>query len=52
MEVLCDGDKVRIKVNGHTTLTGTNAAPQVGKILLQTEGAEVFFRRLDVYPLR
>src|SRR5882762_7745243 len=32
MEVLCDGDKVRIKVNGHTTLTGTNAAPQVGKI--------------------
>jgi hypothetical protein len=22
-----------------------------GKILVQSEGAEIFFRRLDVYPL-
>jgi len=52
MEVLCDHDKVSIKVNGHTTLTGTNASPASGKILVQTEGAEIYFRRLDVYPLK
>jgi hypothetical protein len=52
MEILCDHDKVSIKVNGHTTLTGTNATPASGKILVQTEGAEIYFRRLDVYPLK
>jgi Domain of Unknown Function (DUF1080) len=45
MEVLCDGDKVSIKVNGNTTLTGTNAAPQAGKIRLQTEGRGYGTRR-------
>jgi hypothetical protein len=52
MEVRCEGDKVGIKVNGHQTLFGTNANPHAGKILVQTEGAEVFFRRLDIYPLK
>jgi len=52
MEVLCDGDKLAIKVNGHPTLSGTNASPTSGKILVQSEGAEVFFRRLDLYPLK
>ncbi|MGI8964588.1 MAG: family 16 glycoside hydrolase, partial [Limisphaerales bacterium] len=51
LEILCDGDKVEITVNGHKTLTGTNAIPQTGKILVQSEGAEIFFRRLDLYPL-
>jgi hypothetical protein len=52
MEVLCDGDKVAVTVNGHKTLEGTNASPTSGKILVQSEGAEIFFRRLDVYPLK
>ncbi len=52
MEVLCDGDKVAITVNGHKTLEGTNASPHSGRILLQSEGAEIFFRRLDLYPLK
>jgi len=52
MEVLCDGDKVAVTVNGHKTLEGTNASPRAGKILVQSEGAEIFFRRLDVYPLK
>ena len=52
MEVLCDGDKVAITVNGHKTLEGTNAIPHAGKILVQSEGAEIFFRRLDLYPLK
>jgi hypothetical protein len=52
MEVLCEGDKVAITVNGHRTLTGTNASPRSGKIAVQSEGAEIFFRRLDLYPLK
>jgi len=52
MEVVCEGDKVSITVNGHKTLQGTNATPHAGKILVQSEGAEIFFRRLDVYPLK
>jgi hypothetical protein len=52
LEVLCDGDRIAITVNGHKTLEGTNASPHSGKILVQSEGAEVFFRRLDVYPLK
>ncbi len=52
MEVLCDGDRFAIWVNGHKTLEGTNASPSAGKILVQSEGAEVFFRRLDVIPLK
>jgi len=51
MEVICDGGTVSLSVNGHPTISGTNAIPQAGKILLQSEGAEIFFRRLDVYPL-
>lgn len=52
MEILCDGDAVTIWVNGHKTLSGTNSSPSAGKIVLQSEGAEIFFRRLDLYPLK
>jgi hypothetical protein len=52
LEVTCDHDLISISVNGHHTLTGTNATPTMGKIVLQSEGAEVFFRRLDMYPLK
>jgi hypothetical protein len=33
MEVLCDGDKVSITVNGHKTLEGTSAIPHAGLII-------------------
>jgi hypothetical protein len=51
MEVICDGDRVAVSVNGKQTLAGTKAIPSAGKILLQSEGAEIFFRKLDIYPL-
>lgn len=52
MEIICDGDRVVMSVNGHKTIEGSNSVPQMGKILLQSEGAEIFFRRLDLHPLR
>jgi hypothetical protein len=33
-------------------LEGVNASPRSGKILIQSEGAEIFFRRIDLYPLK
>ncbi len=51
MEILCQGQDLGLKVNGHPTLSGTRASPHAGKILVQSEGAEIFFRRLDLYPL-
>src|SRR6185295_3410194 len=52
MEIVCDGGKISVTVNGHKTLEGINAMPRVGRILIQSEAAEIFFRRLDVYPLK
>ena len=52
MEVVCDQGRVSISVNGHKTLEGTNAVPNAGKILVQSEGAEIFFRRLDIHQLK
>ncbi|HVV01845.1 MAG TPA: DUF1080 domain-containing protein [Verrucomicrobiae bacterium] len=52
MEILSDHGKVAIKVNGHPTLTGTNSIPDSGRIAVQSEGAEIYFRRLDLYPLK
>src|SRR5215472_18161732 len=43
MEVVWEGGIVSLTVNGHTTITGTNATPSAGKILVQSEGAEIFF---------
>lgn len=52
IEVLCQDDRLRITVNGHVTMDGTRADPHAGKILVQSEGAEVLFRKIDLYPLR
>jgi hypothetical protein len=39
-------------VNGKLANEGTDAFPASGKILFQSEGAEVFFRNMKVYPLK
>jgi hypothetical protein len=51
LELLAVGDKLRISVNGLQTVEATKLQPNRGKILLQSNGAEIFFRRLDIYPL-
>ncbi|MFN7140986.1 MAG: hypothetical protein ACK4UN_16775 [Limisphaerales bacterium] len=52
MKVLCDRDIFGVWVNGKQTLVGSNAVPQAGKILVQTEGAEIIFRRLELQPIK
>ena len=39
-------------VNGKLANEGTDAFPASGRILFQSEGAEVYFRNIRLYPLR
>jgi hypothetical protein len=52
LECICDGDKVTNILNGVVVNHGTNASHTKGKILFQSEGAEVFFRRIDLVPIK
>jgi hypothetical protein len=51
MECLCDGDQIQVKVNGTLVNDVSQVFPSRGKILLQCEGSEIFYRRLELRPL-
>jgi hypothetical protein len=51
MEVICDGDRITNIVNGHVVNVGTMSSLTQGKIQFQSEGAEIFFRMIEVRPL-
>jgi hypothetical protein len=52
LEVLADGDKLTYTLNGQFVNAATNCSHTKGKLLFQTEGAEVFFRKIDMKPLK
>jgi 3-keto-disaccharide hydrolase len=52
LECICDGDKLTYVLNGKVVNAATNASHTKGKILFQSEGAEVFFRRIDLLPVK
>jgi|SRR5882724_7502129 len=51
IECLCDGDRVQILLNGTVVNEAFDVFPARGRILLQCEGSEVFFQRLELLPL-
>jgi hypothetical protein len=51
LECYCDGDTLTYVVNGTVVNRATEVVPRQGKILLQTEGAELFVRKLELRPL-
>jgi squalene-hopene/tetraprenyl-beta-curcumene cyclase len=51
VECICRGDTITIRVNGHTVNHCFQAKPSAGRILLQSEGFEMFFRRVELRPL-
>jgi hypothetical protein len=51
MEVVCDGDSITTILNGYVVNIGTRSSLTRGKILFQSEGAEIFFRKIEVRPL-
>ena len=52
LELVTQGNHIYQYVNGQLANEGTDPFPTQGKILLQSEGAEVFFRDVKLYPLK
>jgi hypothetical protein len=52
LELVTEGNEIRQYVNGKLANKGTDPFPAEGKILFQSEGAEVFFRNIEIAPLR
>jgi hypothetical protein len=50
-ECVAQGDKITIILNGVTMNECNNVKPHKGRLQIQSEGAEVFVRRLDMVPL-
>jgi len=50
-EITCKGDTIKLVINGELVNQGTNAEMSKGKILLQSEGAEIHFRDVMLKPL-
>lgn len=51
LEVIAKGDTLQYVLNGVLVNEGFEAKPSEGKVLLQTEGAEMFVRRFELWPL-
>jgi hypothetical protein len=51
-EITCDGDKVKLVINGQPVNEGSGSELTKGKILLQSEGAEIHFRNIELKPLK
>jgi hypothetical protein len=52
LECVCAGDTITNVLNGKVVNKGTNCSHTKGKILFQSEGAEVFFRSIELLPLK
>lgn len=51
IEVVARGDTIEHYVNGRLVNSGTNISVKRGKILLQSEGAEIFYRNVELTSL-
>ncbi len=51
VEVICRGDSITNIVNGTVVNAGTRASVIRGRIILQSEGAEIYFRKVELRPL-
>lgn len=51
VECLCEADRITVLVNGIPINHGYDVHPASGKILLQSEGFELFVRTFELHPL-
>jgi hypothetical protein len=51
-EITCKGDTVKLVINGRLVNEGMDAELTKGKILLQSEGAEIHFRNIELKPIK
>jgi hypothetical protein len=52
IEAVVSGNRLQYFVNGKLVNEGTDSSFTEGKIMIQSEGAEIYFRRLDLEPLK
>jgi hypothetical protein len=52
MEILCEGDEIKVWVNGDLVNHGTNVNVTRGAISLQSEGAAIHYRNVVLTPLK
>jgi hypothetical protein len=52
LECIADGDKLTFIVNGVVVNEASNVAPTAGKLQFQTEQAEIYFRSIELHPLK
>jgi hypothetical protein len=48
----CHGGNITNFVNGHVGNVATQSRLRKGKLLFQSEGAEIFYRRIELTPLK
>jgi hypothetical protein len=51
IEAICRGGDVTYFLNGIKVMAGINGTLTSGKLLFQSEGAELYFRRIELHPL-
>lgn len=51
IECIADGNTLTVVLNGVTVNRAVACKPTKGRIQIQAEGAEIFFRRVDLVPL-
>lgn len=51
MECVAEGNKISIMLNGTLVNQAVNVRPSSGRIQIQSEGAEIFFRQVTLTPL-
>jgi hypothetical protein len=52
MECIARGDEITVLLNGVKVNQARNVRPSRGKIQIQSEGAEIFFRKIELTPLK
>ncbi len=51
-EIYAQGDKLRYVLNGKTVNQAYNLSHRAGKIMIQSEGAEIFVHKVEIEPAR
>lgn len=52
LEAICEGGNITYFVNGEKAMEGWDGTFKEGRLLFQSEGAEIFYRRIELHPLR
>lgn len=51
VEYVADGDRLTYIVNGTVVMEASNVTPTAGRIQIQTEQAEIYYRKIELHPL-